>query len=124
MAYQDYLRGHDELAITSFQQFLKDYPTSSLVPQAIFYLGEVYENQRDLESAAEMFERLVTAYPSSRFVSSALFKLGRLALRRGDPLVAKQHWSKILQDFPRTPEARLARQAMVKNGMMGTGVSQ
>ena len=43
LAYQDYLKGYYDLALSAFRQFIVDFPESSMAPQAYYYLGECYE---------------------------------------------------------------------------------
>ena len=48
-AYQDYLKGYYDLALSAFRQFIVDFPESSMAPQAYYYLGECYEQQGNLK---------------------------------------------------------------------------
>src|SRR5207247_11219630 len=84
LAYNDYLDGRFELAVTVFQRFLKDFPTASLVPSAHYWLGESYYGMRDYVHAMQAFERVVDEYPRSEKVAPALFKLGLAAAEGGD----------------------------------------
>jgi len=51
LAYNDYLNGKYELAVAGFQRFIKDFPGTSLTPNAHYWLGESYYNQKDYTRA-------------------------------------------------------------------------
>src|SRR5207249_4839702 len=76
LAYNDYLNGRYELAVTGFQRFLKDFPSTSLAPNAHYWLGESYYDLKDYVRAMQSFDRVVKEYPGHEKVPSALFKLG------------------------------------------------
>ena len=107
-AYQDYLKGHFGLALTQFKKFIADYPESSMVPKAYFYLGECYEQEGNLKEAARALTTLIKQYETSRQVPVALFKLGKVMVKAGHPQKAKAYWIKLIKDFRGTPEAKLA----------------
>ncbi|MDT7043651.1 tetratricopeptide repeat protein [Candidatus Nitronereus thalassa] len=107
-AYQDYLKGHFGLALSQFQNFIADYPESSMVPKAYFYLGECYEQEGNLKEAARALTTLIEQYEMSRQVPAALFKLGKVMVKARKPQKAKAYWIKLIKDFRGTPEAKLA----------------
>jgi tol-pal system protein YbgF len=107
-AYQDYLKGRFGLASTQFQKFIADYPDSSMVPKAYFYLGECYEQEGNLKEAARALTTLLELHETSRQVPVALFKLGKVMVKAGHPQKAKAYWIKLIKDFRGSPEAKLA----------------
>ncbi|NRB56386.1 MAG: tetratricopeptide repeat protein, partial [Salinicola sp.] len=46
-------------AIDAFQRFIADYPQSSLLPNAHYWLGELYSAQSQLDQAAEAFDTVI-----------------------------------------------------------------
>ena len=114
LAYKDYLKGRYQLAIESFEQYIKDYPASSLAPRAYFYLGEAYYINQDWASAEKAFSTLASKFSSSRLIPLALFKLGNVQVQMGKPGDAFSYWSRIIKEFPNSPEAKLARRNMAK----------
>ena len=46
LAYNDYLNGKYDLAVTGFQRFIKDFPSTSLTPNAHYWLGESFSRKR------------------------------------------------------------------------------
>ena len=109
LAYNDYLDGRFELAVTGFQRFLKDFPTASLVPSAHYWLGESYYSLRDYVHAMQAFERVVDEYPRSEKVAPALFKLGMAAAEAGDTQRARALLKRVIEEYSHSDEAKLAK---------------
>lgn len=114
LAYNDYLDGRFELAVTGFQRFLKDFPTASLVPSAHYWLGESYYSMRDYVHAMQAFERVVDEYPRSDKVAPALFKLGLAAAEVGDTQRARGLLKRVIEEFSHSDEAKLAKNKLTE----------
>ncbi|MDA0737490.1 MAG: tol-pal system protein YbgF [Nitrospirae bacterium] len=110
-AYQDYLKGHYDLALTEFEKFISDFPKSSMAPKAYYYMGECYEEQNNLKEAARALTTLLEQHETSRQVPAALFKLGKVMEKAGHPEKAKAYWSKLMKDHRGSPEAKLAKRS-------------
>lgn len=106
---QQYRRGSNATARLGFREFLRVYPTHERAPDALYYIGESFE-QATPDSAAAVYDQLVKGYPNSSRAPSALYKLGRLAEGRGDRTAARNFYSRVISAYPRSPEADLARQ--------------
>lgn len=109
LAYNDYLNGRYELAVSGFQRFLQDFPSTSLAPNAQYWLGESYYGLKDHVRAMQAFEKVVTDHPNSEKVAAALFKLGLAASETGNASKAREYLKRVLQDFKDTNEAKLAK---------------
>ena len=59
-----------------FQAFLRDYPSSALVPNAYYWMGESYYVTQNYDLALEAFKTLLLQHPGSRKEADALLKLG------------------------------------------------
>jgi tol-pal system protein YbgF len=106
---QQYRRGSTATARMGFREFLRVYPTHERAADALYYVGESFE-QSAPDSAATVYDQLVKGYPNSSRAPSALYKLGRLAEQKGDKTAARNYYSRVISAYPRTPEADLARQ--------------
>src|SRR5216117_1930902 len=109
VSLQQYRRGSLATARLGFREFLRVFPTHERAPDALFYVGESFE-QSAPDSAAAVYDQLVRAYPNSPRAPSALYKLGVLAEQRGDKTTARTFYSRVIATYPRSPEADLARQ--------------
>ena len=109
ISLQQYRRGSLATARLGFREFLRVFPTHERAPDALFYIGESFE-QAAPDSAAAVYDQLVRAYPKSPRAPSALYKQGVLAEQRGDKPTARTFYSRVIAGYPRSPEADLARQ--------------
>jgi len=107
-AYQDYLKGHYDLALSEFQQFITDFPESSWAAEAYYYIGECYDQQGNLKEFARALTTLIEQHGTSRQVPAALYKLGKINEKAGQPHKAKAFWSELIKGFRGSPEAELA----------------
>lgn len=111
-AYQDYLKGHYDLALSEFQKFITDFPESSLAPKAYYYQAECYQEQGNLKEATQALIILRDKYKTSRQIPAALFKLGKIMEKIGQPQKARAYWSILLKDHRGSPEAKLAKRSL------------
>jgi tol-pal system protein YbgF len=109
ISLQQYRRGSLATARLGFREFLRVFPTHERAPDALFYIGESFE-QAAPDSAAAVYDQLVKTYPKSPRAPSALYKQGLLAEQRGDKTTARTFYSRVIATYPRSPEADLARQ--------------
>lgn len=96
-------------AEASLETFLRQYPDSTLVPNAWYWLGEVKLAQGKSEAAAQAFNQVLTSYPNHAKSADALYKLGVLAQRGGDRTRAQELMQRVLNEYPQTAAAGLAR---------------
>ncbi|HEV8510079.1 MAG TPA: tetratricopeptide repeat protein [Gemmatimonadales bacterium] len=109
ISLQQYRRGSLTTARLGFREFLRVFPAHERAPDALFYIGESFE-QAAPDSATAVYDQLVRAYPKSPRAPSALYKQGLLAEQRGDRTTARNFYSRVIAGYPRSPEADLARQ--------------
>ncbi len=109
VSLQQYRRGSLATARLGFREFLRVFPTHERAADALFYIGESFE-QAAPDSAAAVYDQLVRSYPNSPRAPSALYKQGLLAEQRGDRATARNFYTRVIAGYPRSPEADLARQ--------------
>ncbi|CAO1664094.1 MULTISPECIES: tol-pal system protein YbgF [Salinicola] len=95
-------------AIDAFQGFISDYPQSSLLPNAHYWLGELYSAQSQLDQAADAFDTVISDYPQSNKMPDALYKLGLLKARQGDTDGSRQLLERVRGDYPDSNAAQMA----------------
>lgn len=61
-------------AILIFERFITLYPQDTLIPNALYWIGESYYAQKKFNEALSYFHRIVIDYPNSKKVPSALLK--------------------------------------------------
>lgn len=95
-------------AIPEFEAFLNNYPNSSYVPNAHYWLGQLLFNKQDWAGAGQQFQALIRNYPDSTKKADALLKLGITELQRANNARAKQLWEQVIAEFPNSSSAKLA----------------
>jgi tol-pal system protein YbgF len=114
LAYNDYLNGRYDLAVTGFQRFLKDFPATSLAPNAYYWLGESYYSLKDYPHATQAFQKVVNDHPRSEKVAPALFKMGVVTAEAGDLPKARGYLRRVIEDFSTSDEAKLAKNKLAE----------
>jgi len=106
--------GQYDQATQAFQQFLYNYPSSSLADNAQYWLGEAYYVNRAFPEAQSAFQRVVDKYPQSQKIPDALLKIGycRYEMKLWDP--ARAVLEQLIGQYPDTPAAKLARERLDK----------
>jgi len=108
-AYQDLAQGKHDLARLGFNEVLSRYPTSTLADNAQYWIGEAYYDQKDYERALEEFAKVEQNYPSGDKVPAALLKLGMTQQELGRTKSARKTFEGLIERFPSSEEAGLAR---------------
>ncbi len=111
-AYSDYSRGNYELALSEFRQYVEIYPGSELADNAQFWIGEIFSAQRKLPEAAAEFEKVKAVNAAGDKASLALYKRGLILLEIGSKEAAVAQLLDIMNDYPKSSEADLARQQL------------
>jgi tol-pal system protein YbgF len=114
LAYNDYLNGRYDLAVTGFQRFLKDFPATSLAPNAYYWMGESYFSLKDYPHATQAFQKVVNDHPRSEKVAPALFKMGVVTAEAGDLPKARGYLRRVIEDFSTSDEAKLAKNKLAE----------
>jgi tol-pal system protein YbgF len=115
-ALDDYTKGNYDLAIAGFRSYMQNYPRSSLVANAQYWLGESYYSQRNYVQATQEFDAVIRDFPDSPKVPSALFKQGDAYLQLGDTRRATTVLCELITNkkYSKTREAQLARDKNIR----------
>lgn len=101
-------------AIPAFEGFIKQFPNSSYVPNAHYWLGQLLFNKGDRAGATTQFATLANKYSKSPKRADALLKLGMLAQLDGKKEEAKSFYEQVIKGYPGTTSAKLAEQSLAK----------
>jgi len=111
-AVLDYNRGNYQIAGDSLELFLKSNPSSPKRPEALFFLGLSYYNQKVYDKAQSAFDRILKEHASSPQFLPAKLKRSQSLLKLGLKPAAVKAFKEITEGFPGTPEARTAQQEL------------
>lgn len=109
LAYNDYLKGHYDLAIMGFQNFLQLFSTSTLVPHALYWTGEAHYGKKEYAKAIEWYDRVLGEYPRSEKAANSLLKKGYTYQELGDKPRARKMFKQVVEQYPFTKEADLSK---------------
>lgn len=87
-------------AVGAFEAFLKEFPDSSLVPNAHYWLGELHlQSPQNLDKAQASFQRVLKEFPNHDKAPDALFKLGRIEFMRGNLPQAQTLMQQVIDEY-------------------------
>lgn len=116
-AYEDYMRGHYDLAIQGFAEYLRRYPDTELADNALYWIGECHYSKKDYDKAIETFTQLLNTYKTSDKGAAALLKKGFAYLEKGDRQQAVINLQYVVFEYPASPEASLAKERLARLGV-------
>jgi tol-pal system protein YbgF len=105
-------RGSPGAARTGLQTLLQQYPTSDLVPDAQFYLGEAYHQEGNAAGADSAYAAVVSGYPTSPRAPTALYKRALGMEEKGNITGARGLLNDLVSRYPRSDEAALAKERL------------
>lgn len=111
-AYRTYSNGNSLRARGLFQTFYQKFPQDRLAPNALYWLGECYYDQRDYSEALGLFQKVVDLYPQSSKGPDALYKKGVCYLDLKQTSRAVEELRVVLNKYPQSNAAKLAREKL------------
>jgi tol-pal system protein YbgF len=112
LSYADYAGGQWDLAITGFEAYISQYPTSPLADDAQLNIGNAYYGAGRFKEAAAALQKVIADYPESDSVSPAYYKLGQTYERLNRLDDARKAYEAVIQKFPNSLDRALADQAL------------
>lgn len=116
-AYRDYQRGNYDLAISGFEDFLKQSPNSQLADNAAYWIAESLFSQKKYREAIKQFDSVVTKYPKSDKVAGSLLKKGYAYIAVGERAQGVVQLQYVIHEHPASQEAALAKQRLKQLGI-------
>lgn len=104
---QDYDKARD-----AFTSFIGENPGHKLLANALYWQGESAYSQGDYVSSILSFKTVTSQYAKHAKAADALLKTGMAYERLKDRDNARFYWQILLDDFPKSAAARVARGKM------------
>jgi tol-pal system protein YbgF len=105
-------RGSITTARRAFQQFIQDYPTDPLAPEAYFYLADLLYQENRLEEAIQAFLRVRELFPAARRVPDALYRVGVIYIDLEQLDNAREYLRRVITSYPDSDAAVLAQERL------------
>lgn len=112
MAYNDYLKGNYELAISGFRSYISLFPKDIFVSNAQYWIGECYYGLGKYKESVVEFDGVINNYPHSQKLRAAWLKRGFAYLEMGDKEKGKQSLKELLERYPNSEEAKRAKEKL------------
>jgi tol-pal system protein YbgF len=112
-----YSGGQYDLAMQSFQDYLKYYKDTDRASNAQFYIGECYFSKGDYSHAIEAYDLCNENYPTGNKAAASQLKKGLALLKLEQKSAGVRELRSLIQRFPDSSEAELARQQLKKLGI-------
>jgi tol-pal system protein YbgF len=111
-AYETFHKGNLEGARRKFEAFLKQYPNTELSDNAQFWIGDTYYLKKDYEKAILEYEKAIVKYPEGDKIPAAIFKQALAFLELGDKTNAKNLFKRVIEKYPHSDQADLAKKKL------------
>lgn len=111
-AYGMFKNGDYINAIKQFENFLIDYPNSSLAPGAAYWIGNARYALRDYQLAIEAQRKLISTYPNSLKTPDAFLNIASSQQELGDRKASQHTLKDLIAKFPQSDAAKKAKQRL------------
>ena len=101
-------------ALTAFDSFVKNYPSSPLAPSAQYWLGNSHYALHDCKRAQEAQQVVVSRWPESPKAADALLNIANCQLELGDAKASRKTLELLVSKYPASPAADSARKQLKK----------
>ena len=104
--------GNYQGAILAFQNFVAQYPRSTLAPRAQYWIGDSRFNLRDYKTAIADQQKLISTYPDSPSVPDALLNIASSQVELGDTAAARKTMDGLVERYPASEAAEKAKRRL------------
>jgi tol-pal system protein YbgF len=111
-ALDQFKLGNYSLAVAAMQGFLVTYPSSSLAPNAQYWIGMAHSGQRDYKSAIAAQRKLLSAWPDSPKAPDAMLSIASAQETMGDRTSARKTLEELIAKYPGSSSATSAKQRL------------
>jgi TolA-binding protein len=113
LAYADYTAGQYDLAVLSYEGFIRSFPTDDRVDDAQVGIASAYLQAGDNDKAIEAADLAIRNYPNGDALPEAFYRKG-LALKNVQQTeAAREAFEHIVATYPNSDVSILAQQAIL-----------
>jgi tol-pal system protein YbgF len=111
-ALDQFKLGQYALAVSAMQGFMVTYPSSSLAPNAQYWIGMAYSGQRDYKSAISAQRKLLVAWPDNPKAPDAMLSIASAQETMGAKGEAQKTLQELIARYPGSSASVSARQRL------------
>lgn len=109
---QEFKHRDYEAALAGFRLFLELHGQTSLAANAQYWVGECQYRMGRYKDALKAFYNVVSYYPLSPKLAASTLKIGQTYTKLKDFEKARMMYERVVEEYPESPEAELARKAL------------
>lgn len=95
-----------------FTSFLEQFPQHDLAPNAYYWIGESYANEKNYEPAILAYQEVISRFPTKDKVPAAMLKQAMAFKAIKDTKSAKYVLKKVVEGYPKSEEAKKAAELL------------
>ncbi len=118
-AYRDYKAGKRDLAMQEFTDYLKWFGSTQFAPNAQYYVGDIYYQNKDYNNALQAFDAVLEHYSDNNKTADAHYMKGLSLLGLGRNDSAAREFRDV---YTRYPDTDVAAQAKARLRDLGLSV--
>lgn len=100
LAYAHLEHGDNLATLQVVQQYIKEFPKSSDIPQMRKALAEAYMNLAKFDEASSEYNKIIKDYPQTEPALEAFYRLGDVSFSKGDFNQAIKQYEAALKQYP------------------------
>src|SRR5258706_2620103 len=104
-AYRDYKAGKRDLAMQEFTDYLKWFGSTQFAPNAQYYIGDIYYQNKDYNNALQAFDAVLEHYSDNNKTADAHYMKGLSLLGLGRNDSAAREFRDVYTRYPDTDVA-------------------
>lgn len=118
-AFDRLKNGHNAAAVSAFKNFIKQYPNSRYVANAVYWMGSAYYVDGKYQQAIDKFQQVIQNYPQSAKASDAYLKKANSQIGLKDYQAARATLQTLIKRYPGSTAADVAHKLMSKVDAQG-----
>lgn len=99
-------------AFAAFDSFLKEYPTSKLVPDALYGMGYSQFALKNYKSSIATQQKVIDSHPDSNKLPDAMFNMANSQIQLGQVANAKKTLRNLIAKFPNADVTPVAQKRL------------
>ncbi len=112
LGLEQFRAGRFAEAVASFQNFVRSFPRSTLLPSAQYWIGNSLYATRDYRGAIAAQRQLLAQHPDSAKASDALLNIATAQSDLGELQAARGSLQEVISKYPSSEAATKARQRL------------
>jgi tol-pal system protein YbgF len=109
---EEFKRRDYEAALAGFRLFLELHGQTALAANAHYWVGECQYRLGRYKEALKSFYNVISYYPLSPKSAASTLKIGQTYTKLKDLEKARMMYERVVEEYPETPEADVARKAI------------